>query len=376
MLPARGIAREKELSVRRALGATRARIIRQLLQEHLLLALVSGALGCGLAIALLRVIASAFAAVQPALAARLAIDVGLLPIAMGASVVASLVFGVLPAVQLSRGDVAASLNGACRTPRAGRRLRRRDLVVFVELACAVGLVVFSAMLLNLFSAMRLVRPTFPADRVVAMSVPARDAEPIATRVTAIPGVARVTVASGMPGGAIVRSHTVLVRTDGGRAVPMSSIAVADGFLETLGLPLTRGRSFDAGELRARATVAILNESAARALSPAGEPIGMRIHLSGHPDTTAIVIGVCRDAVDYGSLSRAGLIPPDIYVPYGPEGLNAVVLARVAADPHLVLRAMAAAVRRCGTLVPSGVIAEEVGFHDSGVLCGTCSEDSH
>jgi putative ABC transport system permease protein len=368
MLLARGIAREKELSVRRALGATRARVIRQLLQEHLLLALVSGALGCGLAVALLRVIASAFAAVQPALAARIAIDVGLLPIALGASIVASLVFGVLPAVQLSRRDVAASLNGVPALHRvqiAG--YGGRDLVVFVEVACAVGLVVFAAMLLNLFSAMRLVKPTFPADRVVAMSVPAREADATSARVAAIPGIARVSVSSGMPGSAIVRSRAVLVSTDGGRAVPMSSIGVADAFLETLGIPVTRGRSFDTGELRARAAVAILSESAARALSPAGEPIGMRIHLSGHPDTTAIVIGVCRDAVDYGALSRAGLIAPDIYVPFGPDGLNAVVLARVATEPHGVLRAMAAAAETpAGTPRPQpAVIADEVAFHDPG-----------
>jgi hypothetical protein len=175
----------------------------------------------------------------------------------------------------------------------------------------------------------------------------------------------------MPGGAIVRSQTVLVRPDAGRAVAMSRIAVADAFLETLGIPVTRGRSFDTGELRARAAVAILSESAARALSPAGEPIGMRIHLSGHPNTTAIVIGVCRDAVDYGALSRAGLIPPDIYVPYGPDGLNAVVLARVATDAHGVLRAMAAVVETpAGTPRPqAAVFADEAGFHDPGSRAG-------
>jgi putative ABC transport system permease protein len=368
MLLARGIAREKELSVRRALGATRARVIRQLLQEHLLLALVSGALGCALAVALLRVIASAFAAVQPALAARIAIDVGLLPIALGASVVASLLFGVLPAVRLSRCDVAASLNGvpaAHRVQIAG--YGARDLVVFVELACAVGLVVFAAMVLNLFSALRLVRPTFPADRIVAMRVPARDVDAVSARVAAIPGVVRVTVASGMPGGAIVRSRAVIVRTDGGRAVPMSSIAVADAFLETLGIPVTRGRSFDTGELRARAAVAILSESAARALSPEGEAIGMRIHLSRHPDTTAIVIGVSRDAMDYGALSRAGLFPPDVYVPYEANGMNAVMLARVSTDAHGVLRSMAAAVETpAGTPRPQpAVVADEAGFQDPG-----------
>jgi len=368
MLLARGIAREQELTIRRALGATRARVIRQLLQEHLLLALVGGALGCALAIAVLRIIASAFAAVQPALAARIAIDATLLPIALGASVLASLVFGVLPAVRLSRRDVAASLNGVPAVRRVDvAGYGARDLVVFVELACAVGLVVFAAMLLNLFSAMRLVKPAFPADRIVAVRVRAHDADAVAARVAAIPGVARVTVSSGMPGGAISRSGAVLVRTDGGRAIPMSSVAVGGAFLETFGIPVVRGRSFDTGELRTRAAVAILSESAARAVSPSDESIGVRIHLSGHPDTTAIVIGVCRDAVDYGALSRAGLIAPDIYVPYGPDGLSAVVLARVSTDPHGVLRSIAAAVETpAGTPRPQPVvIADEVGFHDPG-----------
>ena len=200
MLLARGIAREKELSVRRALGATRARVVRQLLQEHLLLALAGGALGCGLAVALLRVIASAFAAVQPALAARIAIDATLLPIALGASVAASLVFGVLPALRLSRRDVAASLNGvpaAHRVHIAG--YGARDLVVFVELGSAVGLIVFAAMLFNLFSAFQAVRPTFPADHIVTMRVPGQDLDAVAARVAAIPGIARVTVSSGMLG---------------------------------------------------------------------------------------------------------------------------------------------------------------------------------
>jgi putative ABC transport system permease protein len=368
MLFARGIAREKELTVRRALGATRARVVRQLLTEHLLLALAGGTLGCGLAAALLRVIASAFAAVQPALAARIAIDATLLPIALGASIAASMLFGVLPAVRLSRRDVAASLNGVPAPHRvhiAG--YGARDLVVFIEIGSAVGLIVFAAMLFNLFSAMQLVKPAFPADRILAMRVPARDLDAVSVRVAVIPGVARVTVSSGMLGGRD-RGSAVRVQADGGRAVAMSRVPVGDAFLETLGVPLVRGRSFDAAELHGRAAVAILSESAARALSPAGEPIGMRIHLSGHTSTTALVIGVCRDAIDFGALSPVGLIPPDVYVPYEPGStMDAVVLARVSTEAHGLLRAMAATVETpAGARRPQPVVlADEAGFHDPG-----------
>jgi predicted permease len=367
LLLARGIAREQELSVRRALGATRARIVRQLLLEHLLLALAGGAFGCAFAVALLRVIASALGAVQPALAARIAIDIGLLPVALGTSVIAALLFGVLPAARLSRRDVAASLNGV----PAVHRVRiagygARDLIVFVELASAVGLVVFAVMLLNLFGAMRLARPAFPADRIVALRVPARDVDAVSARVAAVPGVTGVTVSSLIPGSAIVRSRTILVRTDEGPPVATSAVGASAGFLETLGIPLVRGRTFDPGELRARAAVAILSESAARALSPAGDAIGMRVHMSGRPETTtAVVIGICGDAVDYGAMSRAGLVAPDIYVPYAPSSdLTAVMLARVSTDPHGVLRAIAAAAVETPVQAPrpqATIVADEAGF---------------
>jgi putative ABC transport system permease protein len=368
MLLARGIAREQELSVRRALGATRARVARLLLTEHLLLALAGGALGCGLAVVLLRVLASAFAAVKPELGGRIAIDASLLPIALGTSIAASLVFGVFPALGLSRRDVAASLNGvpaAHRVDIAG--YGARDLIVFVEIGSAVGLIVFAAMLFNLFGAFQSVTPTFPADHIVTMRVPAGDLDAVAARVAAIPGIAHVTVSSGMLGGR-GGSGAVSGQTDNGRAVAMNRVPVGAAFFETLGLPLLRGRSFDAGELRGRAPVVVVTESAARALSPSGDVIGMRIRLEGHTSSTALVIGVCRDAIDYGALSRAGLIPPTVFAPYE-EGAaqEPVVLARVTTDAHRALRAIAAAAETpAGKRRPDpGVLGDEAAFGEGG-----------
>ena len=107
MLFARGIERDVELSVRSALGATRGRIMRELIAENLVLATAGGTLGCALAIGMLKVIASQMAQFQPATAARLAGDATLLPIAFAFSVVACVLFGTLPAVRLSRRDITS-----------------------------------------------------------------------------------------------------------------------------------------------------------------------------------------------------------------------------------------------------------------------------
>ena len=90
-------------------------------------------------------------------------------------------------------------------------------------------------------------------------------------------------------------------------------------------------------------MAVLTESAARALAPSGEALGMRVRLEGHTSSVAVVIGISRDAIDYGGLSRAGLIPPAVFVPYE-SGLaqEPVVLARMATDPRGSLQAIAAA----------------------------------
>lgn len=364
MLLARGFAREPELSIRRALGATRARVARLLLVEHLLLALAGGVLGCGIAAVLLRAIASALGAVHPAMASRITIDAGLLPIALGASVSACVIFGVFPALRMSRRSAAAAAPGATAAHRTDiEGYGRRDIVVFAEIGSAVGLIVFAAMLFNLFGALQSVKPAFPADRIVTMRVRAADLDAVAARVAAIPGVERVTISSGVLG-ARGGAAAVRVRADGGRPVAMSRVPVGAGFFETLGLPLLRGRSFDESELRGRAAVAVLTESAARALAGSGDALGMKVRLDGHTSSVAEVIGISRDAIDYGALSRVGLIPPTVFVPYeGGSAQEPVVLARMNTDPRGSLRAIAAAADApTGTRRPMpGVVGDEMTF---------------
>jgi putative ABC transport system permease protein len=361
MLLARGIEREKELSVRRALGATRLRVIRLLFTENLLLALVSGVLGGALAVAILRMLGAAFGAVQPLLAERLAVDMGLLPIAIGTSALACLLFGAVPALRLSKRDVAASLNGVPAVHKieiAG--YGARDAVVFAEIASAVGLIVWTAMIYTLFAQVFAIKFMFPAEQVVAMRVPARDASNVALRIAAVPGVTRATISSGMLGD----GSRVRVEAAGARVAVMSQMPVGDGFLETLGVPLVRGRYFDASELHGGGDVAILGESGARLLAPDGNAVGLRVKISER--RSAVVIGICRDAVDYGALARVGAnTPAHVYVPYAPSDTapEVVVLARLSTDPQAALRAIAAAAQtpRGGKPARPVLLSDEIGM---------------
>jgi putative ABC transport system permease protein len=342
LLMARGIERDKELSVRRALGATRGRVIRLLLVENMVLALVSGLFGGALALGILRVLAAMFAAFEPSVVPRLSVSASLLGVAVAASAIACLVFGAGPALRLSKRDVTASLNGLTsphRIPIAGYGWR--DAIVFAEIAAAVGLVVWTAMLYTLFAHVGAVRFAVPADRVVAMRVPARTAADVAERVAAIPGVTRTAISSGMLGG----GERARVETADGRATVVSRIPVGDGFLDTLGIALVRGRAFDAPELHGRAGVAILSESAARRLAPGGDAVGLRLRAAERP--SVVVVGICRDAIDSGALSDAGTYAPsEMYVPYEAPvtASEAVVVARLSIDPHPALRAIAEAAR--------------------------------
>lgn len=346
MLLARGVDRDVELSVRSALGASRSRILRQLIGEHVVLALVGGMLGVGFACALLRVIAAEMAQFRPAAAALIPANTTLLPIGLGFSLGACLLFGTLPAIRLSRRDIASSLKGGT-TPAVGRFVgyRARDLVVFIELGVAVGLVVTTALFVRLFVELQRITPLFPADEVVVVALPVRDAAGAADRISGLPGVVAVASASDMPGSARSASAAV-VRAANGRTGRGALVGVGPGFFQALGIPIVRGRPFNPTEGNAHAAVTVVSEGAAAALWPGEDPLGARLTMTSRTGTTtAVVVGVSRNAFDAGGLGRAGLIAPDIYLPLDPGGEAGVLLfARTAGDARLLLKPIAEAAR--------------------------------
>ena len=339
MLLARGFARERELAVCRALGASRGRVLRLLMTEHLALALIAGAGGSGVATVILGAVARAFESVQPALAGQVPADLRVLPVALTISLAACLVFGLIPSLHLSGRDFLASLHGRTAMVRtAAGDYRARDLVVFGEVAAAVGLTVWAAMLLTLFGQLRSVHFSFDADRIVAMRVPGGTADVVSARVAAIPGVSRVAIASGMLGG----GDRMRVQTPQGRTAILARVPVGAGFLETLGVPMIEGRSITQSDVETRAPAVVVSETAAAQLDPHGRVLGMRLRTNIPGAADAIVIGISRDAVDHGALSRSGIVPPEIYVTQAPGVPEAVILARVETGAHASVRAIGAA----------------------------------
>ena len=342
MLMARGVHRHAELSLREALGATRRRIARDLFVEHAALAAAGAAGGTAIALALVRVLSTALATVKPQLAERIAAGPATLAVAAGCAAAACIVSAVLPAIWLSNRRVLHWLRGA----RPGRARRAgysaRDLVVFVELACASVLVIAAAMWLHMFAQLQRVTLGFPGAQIVGVRVPDTAADEVSSRIGGIAGISGVTRISAPLGGRGSAS-VADASAPGGAAIRAAVVPVGDRFVETLGLAMVSGRSFGPGEIRAHAPAAVLSESAARALFGGADPLGATVTLTRRTGHARVeVIGICRDAVDYGALMTSGLTQPDVYVPYEPLTGEAFLLARVTGDARAMLRSIAAA----------------------------------
>jgi predicted permease len=338
MLLARGIRRDTELSVRMALGSGRGAIVKQLLAESALLGLAAGTVGTALAFGALQSIVSIVIDARPEAAAKLSGDLGLLPIALTSSIVACLLFGVVPAVRLSHRDLALSLRGGAPPGRvriAG--YGARDLVVFVELALASVLVVMTAMSFAVFSVIQDIRFGFAVHELIDAGVPARGAAAAADRVRLLDGVTHVALTSGVPGGGTSASASV----PGGRTAVVSIVETGDGFFDATGLAIVRGRSFRPDET-AGAAVAIVSETTAAALWPGADPLGREVDVNLRGRSTRLqVVGMASDAMRM-AVPRAR--PGQVYRPLDPAAHDRLSLLVRSPNPRAAARRVTDAVR--------------------------------
>ncbi len=348
---ARGAARQRELAIRSALGAGSRRISRQLLTESLLLALVGGAIGVGLgALAIRPLLALSPVPLNPL--RPIEVNGGVLAFALGLSLLSGLLFGLAPALQVLRSEVADPLReGAGRITLGKKGLLARRLLVVGEVALALVLLVGASLLAKSFVGMVRTNPGIEVDGVLTQKIslpekrygdPAaldRFARETSERVAALPGVESAAFASTLP---LEDGPDMFFMVEG--RDPNAADAgfdpqiriVSEGYFAAMGIPIVRGRGFDSSDRADSAPVVVLNQAAAKLIWPKGDPLAGRL-IMGSPKVPELsdmrprpVVGIVGDVRESGLQQPP---PPVVYLAAGqvPEGLLTLLVRLIPAS---------------------------------------------
>ena len=352
LMLARALSREKEIAICAAMGATRLRIIRQLLTESLLLSLVGGALGLMLAYWLVGVLIS----LSPPDIYRIeevGIDRYALLFTLIVSVATSLIFGLVPALKVSRVDLQEALKSASKGVMAGAGSKRmRNALVVTEVALTVLLLAGAGLLTRSFWLLLQVDPGFKPDNVFTMqvSLPRSDYDnesktiafydQLLPRLSSLAGVESVGAINNLPLGGVNINGEFLIegRPDdpgyGGFRI------VSRDYFRALGIPLLRGRLFSDSDDMKSMPVVIIDRSVAEKSWPGEEAIGKRIRsqMDRAGDVWMTIIGVVGDVRQSGLDAN---VYPAIYVPYTQRPYRAremTIAARATGDPSSLIAA--------------------------------------
>ncbi len=308
MMLARGMARQREIGIRLALGAARARLVRQLMTEAILLALPAGIVGFLVSRLALDVgVRLMFATVPDAFSAYLRVlplgpDVRLFVFLVAGAVIAAIAFGLAPALQTTRTNVIGATHGEFTA--AARPMRLRNALVIAQvMACALLLITGSVLLRGAYRLQSL-DVGFQSRQIVQIYPPRALREQVIERLRADPNVATIEATGHAPFDGRFPQIVVSAASGsaGGFTVTASTTRVSPGYFATLGIPVVRGRSFSDAEARVGDAVVLVSASAARQLWGNGEAIGATVRLASPYETdlmkarSARVIGVVGDAV--------------------------------------------------------------------------------
>lgn len=365
MLLAQGAARAREFAIRRALGATRAVLIRQALTESLLVSLLGGAAGILLAVA-------AANAILPYLPSNLRpaefdLDARMLLFTLVTSMAAGMAFGVIPAFRVSREDHKTSLQaGSQQAGEARGQNRLRAVLVGAEVALATVLVCGASLtMVSLYRVLH-VDPGFKPQGLVTMQIPLApvrypDAEAqlrffqtLVEHIRTLPGVQSASATAYVPFGQGGQTGDFDYQAPGHQPYPAAQGPITEehfalpGYFDTMQIRLLQGRPFDERDRRDSPKVAVINESMARKLWPGQDPIGRRVQILGEWQE---VIGVVAD-VRPGSLTLPAELQAYLCAQQHTPDEMAIVI-RTAGDPFAV---SAAAKRAVFALDPQQVVS--------------------
>lgn len=369
-------ARSREAAVRSALGATRAHLMRLVFTESLVLALAAAALGAFVAFGLSRVVVALAPPGLPRLDEISLTATGLL-FAVGLTVVAALLFGLIPAIRTSRPQLAEAMSSGSRGSSANRRaMRPQRLLVVGQVATAVVLLCGATLLGNSLTRLMTVERGFDEGGVLVATVLPSEAryetpeqidllyEEILTNVRALPSVVSASSTYSPPlYGNEFRTRIRLEEED--ESVEghwAGTVIIRDGYFETSGTRLLRGRTFSPDDRLGEPLVAIVNETMAESLWPGEDPIGRRFHFNGglsgsadsfdrafFPREGYTVVGIAEDIrrTDLGQAPAPEYYRPHKQITWGTQ----FVLVRSSGDPAALAGPIREAVRRVDRTIP-------------------------
>jgi predicted permease len=375
LLLARVAAREGELAVRTALGAGRYRLMRQLLTESLVLSALGGAAGILLAAFSL----DALLALQPAGVPRLAevhVDRAVVGFAALLSVLTGLLFGVFPALQMSRRPTAESLREGSRGVLSGRGHRMRSGLVIGQMALAMMLLAGAGLLLRSFTQLRRVDPGFRSENVLTFRLSLPDSaykdddgtrvsfyNRLLDRLSALPGVrsAGAVMRAPLTGANFNLSFEVKGRPPlPPMQQPSMEIRVATlDYFQTMGIPVLRGRPILGRDVAGSPQVVVISESAALRHFPGEDPMGKFIVLGwgrgeGQPKVGGEVVGIVGDVKERGLAEEK---PPELYVPYAQVPIETMdVVLRTQVSPRALVPAVEKIVHEIDPELPVARVA--------------------
>lgn len=356
LLLARGAVRQREIAIRAALGAGWARLMRQLLTESMLLALIGGGAGAVLAVWLIK----AFSALTPAFAlpieAQVALDRRVLLFTLGASLLSGALFGVAPAWQVARVNLTKPMQERGASARWSRN-KSRSLLLVAQLALTCVLVIGAALMIRSFSRLLAVDTGFQRERMLMLQTNLDAAHypqahqllayqtELLTLMRALPGVEAAAAASSLPLGGV--SSNAVIRIAGRAAgepesvEPVALRVVSPDYFRALGASLLRGRPLSEQDTTQTASVAVINQTLAKRRWPERDPLGEQVLFPTARSTNIplTIVGVAADLKHWGlDDARTG---SEIYMAFAqlpermldsPHGRSLHFVARTNVDP--------------------------------------------
>ncbi len=357
LLLVRAAVRQKETAIRTAMGASRGRLIRQLLTESVVLSLTGGALGLLLAVVGINLILS-FSPADVLPVKEVGLDARVLGFTLLVSLLTGVIFGLAPALQASKADLNEVLKESGRTTIGGKRQRTRSALVVLEVAMSLLLLIGAGLMIRSFMRLLRVDPGFKSEHVLTMqlSLPqTKYAQPpqrvafyrqVLQRLEALPGVKAVGAINQLPltGSSSDRTFNEQGKPPQNPPPNAEFRVVSPGYFRAVGIPLVKGRYFADTDQETTPKAVIINQAMARRYWPGEDPLGKRISFDGAPGQPnwREVVGIVGDVRQLGLGSEA---KPEMYVPFTQfPRLNMTLVAQSAGDPAKLTSAVRSEVR--------------------------------